>query len=156
MERSPAERGGGERSRAERSRAPWSPAKASRAQPREAERQESAAAGERTKGAGVRTGRRRKVGPRERVGGKKTEWGGGALGAGPAIVVSRFSGVSDARKLGSGRAEKTLEPRLPHPDHLRLTWTLEIEFTHTRFSSRHLCVFPFLFQPCVAYVNVPY
>nr|XP_042124502.1 translation initiation factor IF-2-like [Peromyscus maniculatus bairdii] len=61
VERSPAERGGGERSRAERSRAPWSPAKASRAQPREAERQESAAAGERTKGAGVRTGRRRKV-----------------------------------------------------------------------------------------------
>lgn len=155
MERSPAERGGGERSRAERSRAPWSPAKASRAQPREAERQESAAARERTKGAGVRTGRRRKVGPPGASGGEKRR-GGERWGRGPQSWSHGSPALVTLGNWGAGGRRRLWNLVFPHPDHLRLTWTLEIEFTHTRFSSRHLCVFHFLFQPCVAYVNVPY
>lgn len=80
VDKSRAERGGGERSGAERSRAPWSPAKASRAQPREAERQESSAAGGRTKGAGVAAGAGR-WGP-ERRRGKTVGVGGGGWGWG--------------------------------------------------------------------------
>lgn len=82
----------------------------SRAQPRDAERQESSAARERTKGAGVAAGAGRRGRSEEEKGG-----GGGRLGAVPVIVVSRFSGNSDTQKLGSGRAEKSSEPRLPPP-----------------------------------------
>lgn len=42
----------------------------------------------------------------------------------PIIVISGFSGISAAQKLGSGRAEKSSEPRLPHLDHLQLTLSL--------------------------------
>lgn len=79
--------------------------------------------GRRANKRGRRSGRRRKVGPGAtgEGGGAGNRRGGVVLGAEPAFVVSRFSDINDAQKLGSGRAEKSLEPHRPHPVHLQLT-----------------------------------
>lgn len=90
-----AQRGGGERSRAERS-----PVEPCQGEPSSAGRCRAPGelSGQRANKRGRRSGGRRKAGPGAPG---KTE----GVGAVPAAVVSRFSGNSDAQKLGSGRAE---------------------------------------------------
>lgn len=79
--------------------------------------------GRRANKRGRRSGRRRKVGPGAtgEGGSAGNRRGGVVLGAEPAFVVSRFSDINDAQKLGSGRAEKSLEPHRPHSVHIQLT-----------------------------------